>query len=132
MSTDLAVWIVGGLGLLGAIGSGYKAWADRNSIRAKANLDDTSATVALAAAAREMLDPLRKELAQERADHASDLQVERAKVAQVRAELDACAAQARDLRNELAMARIEADALRREREQDRARIRVLESMLRKP
>lgn len=129
MTTDLAIWIVGSLGLLGAIGSGWKAWLDRNSIRARANLDDTSATIALAAAARELLDPLRKELAAERVEHAADMDTERRKVAEVRAELEACTAHVRVLRGELSMARVEADELRRDREQYRAKVRDLERRL---
>ena len=126
---ELGYLIVGATGLVAALASGFKAWYDRNAVRSKSNLDDTTATINLAAAAREMLDPLRKELAQERRDHSEEIEAERVKVRQVRAELEACANEARELRNELAMARVEADALRREREKDRARIRHLEYLL---
>lgn len=129
MNTDLAIWVVGALGLIGGIGSAVKAILDRRSTRAKANLDDASATTMLTAAAREMLDPLRAQLVEVRAEHALERETDRREVVEVRTELAACKAEARELRNELAMARVEADALRRERETDRARIRVLEDLL---
>jgi chromosome segregation ATPase len=135
-NVQVAVAILAALGLLGGIGSGIKAWLDRSSIRSKSNLDDTTATINLAAAAREMLDPLRKELAQERAEHSAELEAERVKVRQVRAELASALEEAKELRGELAMARVEADELRRDRERYRekdrlqaARIRDLERRL---
>lgn len=112
----------------GGVGAVIKALADYKNTRAK---DGNDATISLVAAAREMLDPLRKELAQERIDHKAEIEAERRKVAEVRRELEACRVEARELRNELAMARVEADELRRAREQDRAKIRVLEGMLRR-
>lgn len=81
------------------------------------------ATSVVTAAARELVDPLRRELANERAEHAREVEAERMKVAEVRKELDQCADEARSLRNELAMARVEADALRRDREEYRAKDR---------
>lgn len=110
--------------LLAALGFGGALVAVVNAIfqRRKVGAD---ATAVVTAAARELVDPLRKELANERAAHAAEVDLERRKVAEVRAELAAALEEARILRNELAMARVEADALRRERERDRAVIRAL-------
>jgi hypothetical protein len=110
--------------LLAAIGFGGALVAVINAVsqRRKVGAD---ATAVVTAAARELVDPLRQELANERASHAAEVELERSKVAQVREELRAALAEAQELRNELAMARVEADALRREREVDRATIRSL-------
>lgn len=124
-ANELAVYVVAGLGLLGGIGLGVKAILERNTLKARATHDDASATAIVTAAARELIDPLRKELAAERDEHAREVQMEREKVAAVRDELEAALAEAKELRGELVMARVEADALRREREVDRATIRAL-------
>jgi chromosome segregation ATPase len=87
------------------------------------------ATAVVTAAARELVDPLRKELAQERADNADEVAEERRKVAAMREEASAALEEARALRTELHEARLEADRLRREREADKARIRELERAL---
>ena len=112
--------------LSGGTGLAVKAYFERKALRAKGSLDDATATATVIAAARELVDPLRKELAEERSSHAQEVAVERAKVAEVRAELASALAEARELRAELALARVEADHLRAEREVDRARIRELE------
>lgn len=116
---EVMPYIVSALGG-GGLGLAIKAILDWRAVRAKANLDDTSAAVSLTKAATELLNPLRTELA-----------ARERQVLALRDELDVCTQEAQALRNELAMARVEADALRREREQDRARIRVLEDMLRR-
>ena len=110
--------------LLAALGFGGALVAVINAVfqRRKVGAD---ATAVVTAAARELVDPLRKELANERASHYAEVEVERARVAEVREELAAALSEARDLRNELALARVEADALRSEREADRATIRDL-------
>lgn len=115
----------------GGIGLIIKAIMDRRSVNAKANLDDTSAAVALTTAATGLLEPLRQQIADERKEHAKAREADRAEVAELHMELEACKREAHELRKELAMARVEADELRRAREQDRAKIRVLESMLRR-
>lgn len=116
--------------LSGGIWQAAKALIERKSLSksldAKGNVDDANATATVIAAARELVDPLRKELAEERRSHGEEIEVERAMVAEVRAELASARAEARELRAELALARVEADNLRREREVDRARIRELE------
>lgn len=127
--------------LLGGVGLGIKAWFDRRAVRAKAQLDDTTGVIAVAAAARELLNPLRLELKQVREEHVVEMEAQRQKVHAVRAEMQVevdelkeelagCRVEAQQLRGELAMARIEADELRRERETDRATIRGLQRQLR--
>lgn len=114
---DVAV-IIAALLSGGVLVEVFKALSQRRKVGA-------DATAVVIAAARELVDPLRKELATEREEHAREVEKERAKVALVRAELTAALDEAKYLRNELAMARVEADALRREREADRATIRKL-------
>lgn len=90
------------------------------SQRRKVGADATSVVTA---AARELVDPLRRELANERAEHSREVDMERRKVAEVRVELAAALEEAQQLRGELAMARVEADELRREREEYREKSR---------
>lgn len=85
------------------------------------------ATAVVTAAARELVDPLRKELAQEREDNAKEVAAERAKVAEMRQEMENAIKEARVLRKELHDARLEADAMRLEREVFIKRIRHLEA-----
>lgn len=100
--------------LAAALGGGTIA-AVVNSIsqRRKVGADATSVVTA---AARELVDPLRRELNAERAEHSREVEMERQKVSEVRVELAAAIKEAQHLRGELAMARVEADELRRERE----------------
>jgi protein tyrosine/serine phosphatase len=114
-ATELAT-VLAALGFGGAFVAVVNAVSQRRKVGA-------DATSVVTAAARELVDPLRRELANERAEHAREVEAERMKVAQVRAELDAALREAKDLRNELAMARVEADALRRDREEYRAKNR---------
>lgn len=121
-----ALPIVVGLGLLGGIGLGVKAFLERRGLRARAGSDDASAASIVAAAARELIDPLRLELAHERAEHAGEIEDERAKVAQVRRELDAAMVDVARLRVMLADAldtvsqyRIRVQQLERELENAR-------------
>lgn len=118
----LAVILLGG----GTVGLIVKAVVDWRG----------TATGSLTAAARELVDPLRKELAAVRAEHAEERKHDQEEIKAVRAELAACKREAQELRGELAMARVEADDLRRDREQyrekdrlNRARIRDLERQL---
>jgi Skp family chaperone for outer membrane proteins len=85
---SLLLGIIAALGLLGGIGLGLKAVIERRALRARAGSDDASAAVAVAQAARELIDPLRQELAQERKDHAEEIELERIKVDAVHAKLD--------------------------------------------
>jgi protein tyrosine/serine phosphatase len=109
--------------ILAALGFGGALVAVVNAVfqRRKVGAD---ATAVVTAAARELVDPLRRELANERAEHSREVAAERMKVAQVRDELAAALVEAQNLRNELAMARVEADALRRDREEYRAKDRT--------
>lgn len=116
MSAAELATLLAALGFGGALVAVVNAFSQRRKVGA-----DTTAVVT--AAARELVDPLRKELALERAEHAKEIEAERRKVAEMRAELEACTEEAKVLRNELAMARVEADALRREREMHRSEIR---------
>lgn len=84
------------------------------------------ATAVVIAAARELVDPLRQELANERAEHSRELEVEQEKVIRFRKEMDAALVEAQQLRNELALARVEADELRRDREAYREKVRLQE------
>ena len=88
-ATNLILYVVSGLGLLGGIGLAIKAVIERNSLNAKAGSDNASASAIVAEAARELIDPLRRELAQERAEHSEEIEDERKRVAHVRKELDA-------------------------------------------
>ena len=54
---SLALTIVVGLGLLGAIGKAIKAVLDRRGLTARAVSDEATATSVLTAAARELVDP---------------------------------------------------------------------------
>lgn len=109
--------------VLAALGFGGAVVAVVNAVsqRRKVGADATSVVTA---AARELVDPLRRELANERAEHAREVEVERMKVAEVREELAQALTEAKSLRNELAMARVEADALRRDREEYRKKDRA--------
>ena len=71
------------------------------------------ATAVVTAAARELVDPLRRELAAERRDHAAEIELERKKVKEVRRELEAAMREAKALRRELADARAENDRYRK-------------------
>lgn len=121
---DLSLWapVVAALFGGGAVSGIVSAILQRKKVGA-------DATVVITAAARELVDPLRKELALERQEHSAEVEAERVKVKQVRKELSEALEEARVLRNELAAARVDADALRREREKDHARIRELEVQL---
>lgn len=111
--------------VLGALLGGGTLVAVINAVAQRRRVQgDTTAVVT--AAARELVDPLRKELAAEREHRAHEVESERERFAAMRVELQGALAEAKALRNELAMARVEADALRREREVYRARIRELE------
>lgn len=87
------------------------------------------ATAVITAAARELVDPLRKELAAERQENAAEIAAERAKVQLMKQEMDDCVEEARLLRKELHDARIEASRLRTEREEHIKRIRELERIV---
>lgn len=87
------------------------------------------ATAVITSAARELVDPLRKELAAERAENAKEIAEEREKVRLMKLEMDECVEEARVLRKELHEARVEASRLRTEREEHLERIRELERVV---
>jgi hypothetical protein len=120
---SIALAIAAALGT-GTIVAVINAISQRRKVGADANKADADATTMVIAAARELVDPLRRELALEREQHSRELALERRRVGEVRDELDAALRDAQALRGELAMARIEADELRREREQYREKSRV--------
>lgn len=129
--------ILAGSALLSGIGLGVKAWYERRTLHAQAGNDEANATTVLVAAARELVDPLRKELAAERAEHAEelargraeharDIEEERVKVAQVRKELDQALSDLQHLREELASALSEISqvkAINRALEAENTRLR---------
>lgn len=103
LSLGSLIAIIGAVGALGAV---VNAVFQRRKIGA-------DATAVVTAAARELVDPLRKELATERAENAAEA-LERGKaIALVLADLDAASEQAHRLRDELEDCRRELDILRR-------------------
>lgn len=107
MSNDSLSTIVVAMFGGGALASVITTLAQRRKVGA-------DATAVVTAAARELVDPLRRELANERAEHAAEIDVERKKVAGVRNELDQAMKEAQALRSELVAVRHEMDELRRE------------------
>lgn len=122
MTTSDVALLLTALGLGAVLQSVIAAVSQRRKVGA-----DTMSV--LTAAARELVEPLRKELAQERAEHSAELNMEQEKVREVRSELRAALDEVSELRDELAAARREAEQMRRERELDHARIRELEARL---
>lgn len=109
--------------VLSALGFGAVAQAALRAItdRRKIGADTTSI---LTAAARELVEPLRKELATEREEraaehqqHVQELREEREAAAGLRADLDAALGEARTLRLSLSAAHRELTALRARLEQ---------------
>lgn len=122
--------ILSGTALLSGIGLGVKAWYERRTLHAQAGNDEANATTVLVAAARELVDPLRKELAAERASHAQEIEEERIKVAHVRNELDRALVDLHHLRTELEAALTEitqVKAMNRALEEENLRLRGLTS-----
>ena len=109
--------IVVGLGLLGAIGAAIKAVLDRRGLTARAVSDEATATSVLTAAARELVDPLRKELALEREQHSKEIAELRRQAKAILSDLSECRDAARELR---------ADLTKTRRENPRLRARVVE------
>ena len=89
------------------------------------------ATAVVTAAARELVDPLRQELATERREHAAEIEGERTKVLEFRRELAQALEDARALRAELTRVRAELDHAWREIDAQKKRNRELEQQLRK-
>lgn len=114
---SLALTIVVGLGLLGAIGKAIKAVLDRRGLTARAVSDEATATSVLTAAARELVDPLRKELALEREQHSKEIAELRRQAKAILSDLSECRDEARELR---------ADLTKTRRENTRLRARVVE------
>ena len=109
--------IVVGLGLLGAIGAAIKAVLDRRGLTARAVSDEATATSVLTAAARELVDPLRKELALEREQHSKEIAELRRQAKAILSDLSECRDEARELH---------ADLTKTRRENTRLRARVVE------
>lgn len=123
MTPETIALVLTSLGLGGGIVEALRAISQRRKIGA-------DAVAVISAAASELVEPLRRELANERREHALELEAERKKVAEVRDELGQALEEARELRGELAMARVEADELRRDRETYRARDREKDARIR--
>lgn len=102
MSSGEAAAFLAALGFGGALVAVINAVFQRRKVGA-------DATAVVTAAARELVDPLRKELAHERATHAAEVDLERRKVAEVRSELLAMTEEAKQLRFELGEVRRELD-----------------------
>jgi hypothetical protein len=114
MSSEVLLQVIVGIGLLGGIGYGVKAWYERKQLRANASSIDATATAVIVAAARELVDPLRAELAKERAEHAEEAEAERVKLVEVRAQLRNAIDDCNALRRDLAGAQSEIHAMRLE------------------
>lgn len=113
MTREALAWaLLSGLGILGGIGMGVKAFLDRRGLTAKAESDEASATAVITAAARELVDPLRKELALERREHAAEVAASRKEVRALSKDLTECRSQVSKLRDELAAAWAENERLR--------------------
>ena len=104
--------IVVGLGLLGAIGAAIKAVLDRRGLTARAVSDEATATSVLTAAARELVDPLRKELALEREQHSKEIAELRRQAKAILSDLSECRDEARELCADLTKTRRENTRLR--------------------
>jgi chromosome segregation ATPase len=105
LTPSVLLAILSALGLLGGIGLGVKALVERRTLNAtakaahsKAGNDDATAASIVAAAARELIDPLRQELATERRENAEDVERERAKVRELQEELSKATADVNALR----------------------------------
>jgi septal ring factor EnvC (AmiA/AmiB activator) len=111
-----------------SLGLGGVAVAVVNTVaqRRKVGADATSVVTA---AARELVDPLRRELATERAEHTAEIEQGRAKVREIRDELDRALDEAKNLRMELAAVRVELDDSWEQVARGKRRIRELENEL---
>lgn len=116
---DIAQLLTGG-GLGAAVAAVIYALVQRRKVGA-------DATAVVTAAARELVDPLRKELALERAEHAAEIEIERKKVHEIRGMLDDAMGDVRELRKELTLTRLEMNDLRTENARYKRRIRELEA-----
>jgi tRNA U34 5-carboxymethylaminomethyl modifying GTPase MnmE/TrmE len=147
VTPELILTVLVAMGLFSGAGYGLKALLERRALRSKAGSDDATAAAVVSAAARELIDPLRKELAQERADHieemaqerhehaqamaierrrhAEDIEEERRKVEFVRDELDAALRDLGLLREELTKALQQAEAYRAELRESEDKNRAL-------
>lgn len=108
-TSEIVLSLIVGLGLLGGIGYGIKAFYERKLLRANAASTDATATAVIVAAARELVDPLRAELAKERKEHAEEVEEEHQKLVEVRGELEQAIDDCRLLRRELGAVRLELE-----------------------
>jgi chromosome segregation ATPase len=117
-------------GSLGAVTvASINAVFQRKKIGAQANKLGYDAAIAVTEAARELIAPLRSELANERTANAAEVDMERQKVSIVRRELALMMQETKDLRNELRLARAEADQLRQENADYKRQVQELENEL---
>lgn len=119
MDTSLVLAIFAGLGLLGAVGAGGKAYLERKLIQANASNQNATATSVVVEAARELVDPLRKELYEERQArdrerllHSREVDLEQHKVTSLRRDLDEVQALADRLEAQLRQANLDVEMLR--------------------
>ncbi len=125
MESATIVAVIAAVGLPTVIGLAVKAFYERRMIAAQAANSDASATAVVTAAARELVDPLRQELAEVRAEAREGVIVERKRLKEVQAELQQALNEARDLRVELSKMRVELDELHQENDMYRRRNREL-------
>lgn len=125
MESATIVAVIAAIGLPTVIGLAVKAFYERRMIAAQAANSDASATAVVTAAARELVDPLRQELAEVRAEAREGVMAERKRLKEVQAELQQALNEARDLRVELSKMRVELDQLHQENDMYRRRNREL-------
>lgn len=99
--------IVAAVGLGGGGVAVINAYAQRRKVGA-------DATSVFISAARELVDPLRKELATERAEHDVEMTAQVQRINSIRSELESASRDAHTLRMELNAARAEADRIRQD------------------
>jgi chromosome segregation ATPase len=126
LDASTLVTIAAMVGLPAIVGLVVKAVIERKQITANAANTDATATATVIAAARELVDPLRKELREVREEAYEGVRVERAKVAELRAELQGANQEVRELRTALAEVRAELSRCHKANVEYRARIAQLE------
>jgi hypothetical protein len=148
ISDPVLAAIIGAFGVV--IGYIIKALAERSSLasnssaaqmtaaanQTSAEAANAEATAAVVAAARELVEPLRRELVAERAEHAATAERERSKLTEVHTSLQAALEEAGRLRTELVSLRGQMAQMRQDWEAMeagyRARIAELEAAVGRP
>lgn len=105
--------VVASLGIGGALAAVVNGLMQRRKIGA-------DATVVVIAAARELVDPLRKELQTERTERAVEERLYLDRIAVVKGELEQCSREARQVHDELRLVRRQLADLHRDIERGRA------------